>query len=585
MNTQNTDFLNGIMGAMDAETAPKLPEFIPADAPFDEAQRTFLNGLFAGLHVITSASRAGTAQEPAKTALNILYGSQTGTAEAVCKDLKKFAATQGFDGSIEELNAVDPADLAAMNHLLIVTSTYGEGDPPDNATAFCEKLMAVDSPALPATLNYSVLGLGDTSYAHFNRAARTIDARLAELGATRVAEIVPCDVDYDDDYAIWRGGVFEAEAFKSAGGAPSAPAAEGASDRPEFDKSHPFLATLLRSECLSGDASAKRVNHIEISLAGGGQDLDYQVGDALGVWAPNDMAEVDAILAAAGFSGAEVVTLKSGQTSLRHALFKLCDLQVIPPSTAENWGRVHVAEDHLIDYVMGGIADLTPQGLVDGLRSAQPRLYSISSSPKKHPGEVHLTVGEVHYDRNDIARNGVASNFLGGRLQAGGSLGVYIQKAGHFYLPEDDATPLIMIGPGTGIAPFRAFLEEREMRGASGKNWLFFGDQHASCDFLYEETLSAWRDTGLLTKLDLAWSRDGAQKVYVQHLIEANGAEFFAWLQDGAAIYICGDATRMAADVEAAILNVIAAHGPSDVEAPAYLEGLKSSHRYQRDVY
>ena len=519
------------------------------------------------------------------------YGSQTGTAEALSKDLRKFSKTQGFDASIAELDAITPADLAGLEHLLIVAATYGEGEPTDNAQVFHTALMAEDAPPLPATLNYAVCGLGDSSYPHFNRVARQLDERLETLGATRVAPLVTCDVDYDDDYADWREAVFAAPAFVEAAGEASTTAVEdSATTAPAFDKSHPFLGTLIRSKGLNGAGSAKCVNHIEIALTGGGEDLAYEVGDALGVWPMNDMAEVDAVLEAAALEGSEVIEMKSGACTLRQALYRSLDLATITPKTGEAWNVALDADkdgnDHVRDVVAALPEPLSAQALVDGLRPIQPRLYSISSSSKKHPGEVHLTVGEVHYELHGTPRRGVASTFLGSRLGVGSAIGVYVHRTPHFAIPNNDDLPMIMIGPGTGIAPFRAFLEEREARGAKGLNWLFFGDQHKHCDFLYRDQLEAWRDSGLLSRLDLAWSRDGAEKVYVQHLIKREGQEFFAWLERGAAIYICGDATRMAVDVEQALLAVIATHGNRSADdAQAYLDDLKKSHRYQRDVY
>ena len=513
-----------------------------------------------------------------------MFGSQTGTAESLSKDLRKFAKTRGFDARIAELDSIPLADLASLQHLLIVASTSGEGEPTDNARRFHAALMAADAPPLPATLNYSVCGLGDSSYAHFNRVSRELDARLEQLGATRAAPLIACDVDYDDDYAAWRESVFASAVFRSAAGAGTAAVAEDCAAPARFDKNHPFLSTLIHRSSLNGPGSAKTVNHIELSLAGSGEDLDYEVGDALGVWALNDMAQVDAILDSAGLSGREVVTLKSGAVTLRQALLRTLDLVTLTPGTAEAWGVSADRDVHLIDVL--GEVELTAQALVDGLRALQPRLYSIASSPKQHPGEVHLTVSELHYTLNGRPCHGLASNFLGSRLAPGGAVGVYVQRAAHFHLPADDATPLIMIGPGTGIAPFRAFLEERESRSATGRNWLFFGAQHAATDYLYREQLEAWGQSGLLANLSLAWSRDSEHKVYVQHLIQEAGAEFFRWLEDGAAIYICGDATRMAADVEQAILAVIAEHGALDAAAASnYLDQLRAAQRYQRDVY
>ncbi|MEM6489238.1 MAG: flavodoxin domain-containing protein, partial [Pseudomonadota bacterium] len=472
--TEQNPLLDRVAEVIAAPPTVDVPEFIPANAPFDEAQRTWLNGLFTGLYAIAAGAKSAAPAAEAGTALTILYGSQSGTAEALSKDLRKFAATQGFDATIAELDSTTPAALAGVSHLLIVAATFGDGEPTDNAQNFYAALTASDAPALPATLHFAVCGLGDSSYPHFNRTARTIDERLAELGAARAAPMVACDVAYDDDYAAWRGEVFAADSFAAAAGAAQAAQPEPAG--PAFDKNHPFLGTVLDVRCLSGAGSAKRVNHVEISLSGGGADLDYQVGDALGLWPINDGAEVEAMLRAAGFTGREPVTLKSGPSTLRAALLSTLDLATVTPKTAEAWGCTPGPDDQAIDVLRAGVEGLTPQALVEGLRPLQPRLYSISSSPAKHPGEVHLTVGEVHYDLHGTARKGVASTFLGQRVQPGATVGVYVQRSGHFHLPAKGATPLIMIGPGTGIAPFRAFLEEREARGDTGPNWLFFGD-------------------------------------------------------------------------------------------------------------
>lgn len=585
MTQPDVKILENLAQALDKTQSETTPQFIPADAPFDSEQRNWLNGLFTGLYAITSAAKSGSAEQEAGTALTILFGSQSGTAESLSKDLRKFAKTQGFDAEIAELDSVTPEDLASINHLLIIAATFGEGEPTDNAKSFYDALMEDDTAPLPATLNYSVCGLGDSSYPMFNKVGEDLDARLAELGATRVRDLIKCDVSYDDDYAAWKAEVFEAEAFSSAAGA--AQAAEPEPAGPKFDKNHPFLATLLASDCLNQPGSAKTVNHIEISLAGGGEDLDYSVGDSLGLWPVNETGLVNQILQVTGFSGRESVMFKSVSCKLRSVLLTNLDIVTVIPTTLELWQTELPFDDaHIIDLLLKDIEDMTPQKLVDGMRPFQPRLYSIASSPKKHPGEVHLTVGEVHYELDNTPRRGVASTFLGGRLAIGGSVGVYVQRSSHFHLPDDDSQPVIMIGPGTGIAPFHAFLEEREMRQASGKNWLFFGDQHEQTDFLYRDEIKDWTDGGLLTRTDLAWSRDGNEKVYVQHLIEKNGEEFFQWLEDGAAIYVCGDASRMASDVDAAIRKVIEQHGETDeAGAAAYMDNLSKSHRYQRDVY
>ncbi|MEM6712280.1 MAG: flavodoxin domain-containing protein [Pseudomonadota bacterium] len=590
MNAFDPQMLKSLSAAAEGQSADGT--LVPEDAPFDPAQRQWLNGLFAGINAVIGAMADANGQDAPGTALSILFGSQSGNCERLSKDLRKYAATQGFEAEIAPLNDVTPADLAGVNHALIVVSTFGEGEPPDNAAKFFKALMADDCPPLPETLNFSVIGLGDTSYADFNQCATDIDTRLGELGATRVADMVPCDVDFEEPFAEWKISVFNTDAFMTAASASAAPlAAEPEAVEPAFNKSRPFMASLMTADRLSGDASAKSVRHIEISLAGGGADLEYAAGDALGVMPLNCPEDVAAVLRAAGLTGKEPVTLKSGPAQLRAALMTQLDIAVVTPKTLEALGVDKDAsglEDdaQLLDVLNVCDGPVEAQTLVDAIRALQPRLYSISSSPKAHPGEVHLTVGEVRYTLNERSCKGVASTYLGDRLQPGAMVGVYVNRSPHFHPPSNDDLPLIMIGPGTGIAPFRAFLEEREARSAPGKNWLFFGDQHEACDFLYREQVEAWRTNGVLDRLDLAWSRDGSEKVYVQTLLEKHGEDVFAWLQEGAAIYICGDASRMAADVEKALLTIIAKGLDTDeVTAQAYLDDLADNHRYQRDVY
>ncbi len=557
---------------------------LPEDAPFEGEQREWVSGLLTAFKTIAAAANT---EEAAGTPLSIFYGSQSGNSEVLAKDLKKYAATQGFEGQIAELDSISPADLAEHSHVLIVCSTFGEGEPPDNAKNFHTALMADDAAALPATVNFSVCGLGDSSYADYNQCGNEINQRLTELGATPCQELVICDVDFEDTYAEWKTAVFETEVFKSAAGAASSAPAANDESASVYDKNRPFIGNLITAENLSGEQSAKRVNHIEISLAGGGEDMDYAVGDALGVWPLNDAAEVEMILNAGGYTGKELVEQKTGAATLRVLLTTKLDIMTVNAKALETWDIEEAAEGYqVIDVLTKLKPELDAQTFVDGLRSLQPRLYSIASSPKKHPGEVHLTVGEVHYNLFDTSRKGVASTFLGNRLMSGGNVGVYMQHSAHFHIPDNDEAPLIMIGPGTGIAPFRAFLEEREMRAAKGKNWLFFGDQHEAQDFLYKDEISTWQDSGLITELSLAWSRDSDKKVYVQTRIKEQGRQFFEWLESGAYIYICGDASRMASDVDKAIREVLAEQGGLDeAGVEAYMSKLVSEHRYQRDVY
>ena len=575
-----------LVAAIDMKGNDETIVDLPETAPFDPEQREWLNGLLTGITALAAAAKASNEPDAPGTPISIFYGSQSGNCEVLAKDLKKYAATQGFEASIDDLDSTSLESMATLNHVLIICATFGEGEPTDNAKNFYASIMSSDAPALPPSLNFSVCGLGDSSYTHFNKCSKDIYTRMAELGATPCHDLIACDTAFEDDYADWKTAVFNTEVFVSAAGT-SSEAPDSDDDLPLYTKNHPFLANLISCENLSGTGSNKRVNHIEISLAGAGEDMHYDVGDVLGVWPLNSPELVDEILDATTFTGKETVELKSGPGCLKMILLSKMDLNVANAKTLETWGIEEIPEDYQVLDILEKIKpELTAQTFIDGLRPLQPRLYSIASSSKAHPGEVHLTVGEVHYELFDKKRVGVASTWLGNRLPDGANLGVYLQSSAHFHIPDDDNAPLIMIGPGTGIAPFRAFLEEREVREAQGDNWLFFGDQHESEDYLYQEQIEAWKESGLLNKLSLAWSRDSAGKVYVQHLIKESGEEFYQWLEQGSYIYICGDATRMAVDVDAAIREVIAEHGKLDeAGVESYMETLVSEHRYQRDVY
>ncbi len=578
--------------ALAALTTPSsVAPVVPDDAPFDAGQRQWLNGLLTGLTVLARAahnSQGGSAelQAPAPP-VTVLYGSQSGNCEALSKELRKAARAAGFDPKVSELNAVTPAELSGLGRVLIVCSTFGEGDPPDNAAKFCSQLNTDDAPSL-AGLDFAVCGMGDSSYTHFNKTGRDLDARLAELGASRVAEFVACDVDYEDDFAAWKQAVFASEAFASAadnqaGGAGAAP--DDVDPAEKFTKANPFPATALEVRNLSGMNSAKEVIHVELSLAGSG--LGYEVGDALGLLPTNCTGLVQQALDAVGLTGREVVSVKGEPMPLRAALLDRLDLCTVTAKTCELLGIEHEVPDgtHAVDLLEQIEAKPEPQQLVEALRPLAPRLYSIASSPNAHPGEVHLTVGAVRYASNGRPRKGVASTFLADRCGCGTKVGVYLQRSAHFHLPAD-GVPLIMIGPGTGIAPFRAFLEERATREDPGRNWLFFGDQHEADDFLYREQIESWLADGTLDRFDAAWSRDQAEKVYVQDRMLEQGAELWRWLESDAAVYVCGDASRMAKDVDAALHRVVAEHGRmSEADAAAFVDRLKAEHRYQRDVY
>lgn len=488
----------------------------------------------------------------------LLWGSQTGGAESLAKKFAKQASASGFEAKALGLDAASPAQLPAAKRVCVVTSTYGDGEMPDNAQSFWSGLTSDDAPRLEG-VEYSVLALGDRNYVQFCAAGAAFDKRLESLGAKRVLPRVDCDVDEEQKGYDWFAELMKTLAPDSGPGVvESAEADDG------YGKNKPFPATLKTNRILTGAGSAKETRHFEIILEGSGME-HYEVGDALGVMPTNCPDFVAEILAAAGLDGAEPVTLKDGSPMALHgALLSHFDLS---PFLSAMPAAGTAAAD-----------------LIAPLRKLQHRLYSISSSPKAHPGEVHLTVGIVRYELDGKPRKGVCSTFLAER--ADGTVPVFIHKSPGFRLPTDPAKPVIMVGPGTGIAPFRAFLEERKHTAPGGKNWLFFGDQHVTTDFLYRNELETMFNEGVLTRLDTAFSRDQAEKIYVQQRMHERAAELWEWLEAGAFFYVCGDAKRMAKDVDAMLHRIIAEQGGlSEAGAQAYVNQLKSEKRYQRDVY
>jgi sulfite reductase (NADPH) flavoprotein alpha-component len=597
---------------------------IPDTAPFSAEQRAWLNGFFAGLFSRNPASPSPLAPGPspaeALAPLTILFGSQTGTAEGLAKKAAKEAGKRGFAPTVLDMAQTDVTRLAAERHLLVIVSTYGDGEPPDSAKALhgalgsqISNLKSEIAPSL-AGVRFSVCALGDTNYTQFCQCGKDFDARLEKLGAVRVTPRVDCDLEYEAKFTAWLD-----ESLRALGTAP-APAlapveplrtdSEPPSATPhpqsaiEYGRSRPFPALLLTSRNLSGPGSAKQVQHVEFSLEGSG--LTYEAGDALGVFPQNNPEQVGTVLAALGCDGEEAVPAPDGSTtSLRRALTELYDLgkpgnallelvaagasptSKSPRSTTPATVTA-VAPFHVIDVLLASPGlKIPPPDFVRALRKLQPRLYSISSSPKAHPGAVHLTVGTVRYEKDGRAREGVCSTFLADRATPGSTrVGVFVHASKGFRPPADGSRPMIMVGPGTGIAPFRAFLQERRATGATGKHWLFFGDQREATDFLYRDEILHLQATGILTRLNLAWSRDRAEKVYVQHGMLEHAAELYAWLEAGAHFNVCGDASRMAKDVDAALHTVIEkAGGKTPEQAAAYIQALKSAKRYARDVY
>ena len=535
----------------------QITPLIPENAPFSVEQRAWLNGFLAGVLQRSGKGVVPMATAETKTPLLIAFGSQSGNAESLAKRLAREAAGRGFAARAAGLDSLQPADLVKDKNVLLITSTWGEGEMPDNAASFWDAINQNGSSPKFDGVQYSVLALGDKNYGDtFCLAGKKLDTRLAELGAKRIVDRVDCDVDFDDLAKEW-----SKNAFSILGAAkPSETSDVSDSSDTAWSKKKPFPAKLLQNTNLNVTGSSKDTRHIAFSLTGSG--LTYEVGDALGVFVQNCPEVVDSVIAAHGFDPSAQV----GTKTLRDALLTDYEVRSLLGKAPE--------------------AGLTLTAFLENLRKLQPRLYSIASSVKAHPDEVHLCVGAVRYSSDGIAHKGVASTFLADRLQLGETTGIYFHAANHFRLPSDLTKPVIMVGPGTGIAPFRAFLEEREATKAPGKNWLFFGDQKRSSDFLYHDQIIAWVQSGHLTRLDTAFSRDQEEKIYVQTRMLQAASELWQWLQEGAHFYVCGDAKRMAKDVDDALHHIIETQGNKTAEeAAAYVAQMKKEKRYARDVY
>jgi sulfite reductase (NADPH) flavoprotein alpha-component len=575
---------------------------IPLDAPYSDSQRAWLSGFFAGMHTRMIQS-AGSANQADARIINILYGSQTGNAESVARDAANIARTHGLKALVKGMDEIEIDQLAAMEYLLIVTSTYGEGEMPDNAQMLWKAVSADSAPALKNT-KFSVLALGDTSYDLFCKAGMDWDRRLEELGATRIYDRADCDVDFEEPAANWISAVIP----HMAEGASTTIIVDVEADQAEksqYNRKNPFPAKMLVNRLLTAESSSKETRHYEISITGSG--LSYEAGDALCVVPTNCPKLVADILNAIGCKGDEDEPVNGESVALHEALRTQFEIKLPSKELVEEIARRSGDQelngilesgdkDKLADYLWGrDTLDLLLQfpqvefsaaEFISLLKPLQHRAYSISSSGKMYPDTVHLTVASVRYESHNRQHKGVCSTFLADLVDDETEVRVFFTPNKVFRVPDDNSLPMIMVGPGTGIAPFRAFLQEREHRNASGKNWLFFGDRNAATDFIYREELEAMQQRGLLTRLDLAFSRDQEEKIYVQDRMRANGAELFAWLEQGGYFFVCGDAYHMAKDVDKALHDVIAEHGRmSEQQAIDYVNQLKKDKRYVRDVY
>lgn len=590
--------------------------FLPKNAPFTAEdidalnrlvqrstplQRSWLSGFLAGLDAaqgLSGAVAAPAAQAPrARQPLTILYGSESGNTEMLAMKARKLAAKMNFDAKVVDMADADLATIAKAKNLLVYISTWGEGDPPQRAVDFHAALMADGAPRFEG-VRFAVLALGDTAYVNFCSTGREIDERLEALGGKRVADRQDLDLDFQKAAAAWTDEALEVLA--PADPAPNtvvhvdfkgAPAFDE-DDEPRFTAENPIEAEITELIDLNGTGSSRETWHVELAIEEPG--FVYKPGDAIGVYPENDPALAEDLLAAVGLAGDE---------ALKQKLVRNFDITTLSRPLVDGYakltGRSDVAkllegdelarfsaDRQLVDLFETYPETLAADQLVKLLRSLPGRLYSVASSQTAHPGEAHLLIGAVRWDSHGRARKGVTSTYFADRRKVGDKARIYVKPNRHFSLPEDGGRPIIMIGAGTGVAPYRGFIEERDEAGAGGKSWLFFGERNFSFDFLYQLEWQDHLESGALSRIDVAFSRDQPEKIYVQHRLWERRAELIKWIDDGAHIYVCGDEKGMAKDVDNTLVRILAETAKGDEEAGrAKLKELGKAGRYQRDVY
>lgn len=587
-------------------TPEQLAKLQSAIGEFSPNQLAWLSGYFWGM-VNQQPGAVAIAPAPAVAAsITVISASQTGNARRVSEQLRDDLTAAGLSVTLVNAGDYKFKQIAQEKLLLVVASTQGEGEPPEEAVALHKYLFSKKAPQLTGTA-FAVFGLGDTSYENFCQTGKDFDTRLGELGAERLLDRADADVDFKAAAEAWRKQVVEVLKQRVPQATPAQAQASVAGSVAQvlsspYSKESPLTATLAVNQKITGRNSDKDVRHLEIDLGDSG--LSYQPGDALGVWYHNDPDLVEEIIGLVWRTGDEKITLNGQTLTLREALTDHLELTQNTTVIVEKYASLSrderlielLADKHqlqqyaqttpLPDMIRQAPADLDAEQLVALLRPLTPRLYSIASAQEEVGNEVHITVGVVRYDVEGRARTGGASGYLADRLEEEGELCVFIEHNDNFRLPANPQTPVIMIGPGTGIAPFRAFIQQRAAEGAEGLNWLFFGNPHFTEDFLYQVEWQRYVKEGVLSRIDLAWSRDQNHKVYVQDKLREQGAEVWRWIEKGAHIYVCGDANRMAKDVEQALLELLAEHGGMDAEqADEFLSELRVERRYQRDVY
>ncbi|MBD2809512.1 NADPH-dependent assimilatory sulfite reductase flavoprotein subunit [Xenorhabdus sp. Vera] len=594
-------------------SSEELSRLQTAISDFSPHQLAWLSGYFWGMVNHQPQTEINTSAVPVQETVTLLSASQTGNARRLAEQLRD--SLKAANLSVNLVNAGDYKfkQISQERVLIIIASTQGEGEPAEEAVALYKYLYSKKAPSMKETV-YAVFGLGDTSYENFCQAGKDFDNKLNELGAQRLLDRVDADVEYQEQAEQWCQKITDilkqrlsVQVKSPVSGQPVVSTEQlnsvnESALKETYTKEKPLIASLLTNQKITGCGSDKDVRHIEIDLGDSG--LSYQAGDALGVWYENDPILVNELIALLWLDGSEQVNVHNQLFTLREALIGRVELTQNTGVIVEKYAALakdekllglvadkqalqqYAQQKPIVDMVREFASHPEAQQFIDLLRPLTPRLYSISSSQAEVENEVHITVGVVRYDIEGRARTGGASGYLADRLQEDDNIRIFIEQNNNFRLPPDPNTPVIMIGPGTGIAPFRAFLQQRDSQGAEGKNWLFFGNPHFVEDFLYQVEFQRYVKDGLLTRIDLAWSRDQQHKVYVQDKLHEQGAEIWRWLKDGAHLYVCGDANRMAKDVEQTLLDIISQQGGMDAEqADEFLSELRLERRYQRDVY
>lgn len=590
----------------DAQKA-QLDSFLSTLQP---EQLAWVEGYVAGL------SKSGAVKKPSGISINpeairvasqnpsltILFGTHTGRSEGIARDLSKKAISAGLSTSVYNMQDYNTKQLKSEKNVAIIVSTHGEGDPPVQAEDFWAFVKGKRAPKMDG-VQFSVLALGDKSYEKFCQTGVDIDEAFRKNGATPILPVVKCDVDFETEAEEWTQKLIdELSSVAVTNGQPvvldDAPEVEES----QYTKTNPFYATILDKVVLNGAGSSKEVMHIELSLEGSG--LHYHPGDAIGIYTDNPPELVEGIVAKTAFSAHEEVEVKAGKVTFEQALRNHVEITVLNRDVLNQFAELTQSEDlktllgdreklnaylyghDLLDLIVHFPGKFKAQELVNILRKLPPRMYSISSSEDYVPEEVHITVAAVRYEKYNRQRKGAASTFLADRSNVDDQVPVFIDHNPNFKLPENTNTPIIMVGPGTGIAPFRSFLQQSEVDDRHGRSWLFFGDQHFFTDFLYQVEWQKWLKTGHLEKLSVAFSRDQEEKIYVQHRMYENKAELYKWLEKGAIIYVCGDMKHMAKDVESTLVKIVQEEGSrSESEAKEYIKNLHKQKRYQLDVY